>query len=99
MVESLLWKGGEWKDKQPSAREEERFAPTCLLLFHCLFHCALWDIICVWIFCLHVCLCTITGQRTSWIPLELESQRVVNHSWVLGIELGSFERADSVFTR
>ena len=64
-----LWKGGEWKDKQPSAREEERFAPTYLLLFHCLFHCALWDIICVWIFCLHVCLCNITGHRTSWIPL------------------------------
>jgi hypothetical protein len=45
----------------------------------------LFVIVCVWVFCLHACLCTMLmpsahkGQRRMLNPLEQEVQTVVSH--------------------
>jgi hypothetical protein len=54
-------------------------------------------ILCVWVFCLHVCLCTAThmpgaytGQKLS-DPLELELCMTVSHHLSTGIKPGLSE--------
>lgn len=41
----------------------------------------------------YLCVCTLGDQKRLSNPLELELQEVVSYLvWVLGIELGSFEK-------
>ena len=57
----------------------------------------------VWVFCLHVCLCTMCvhvhrGQKRAVSLLELELQMVLSRMWVLGIESRSSERATNALS-
>lgn len=61
--------------------------------------------LCVWVFCLHVCLCTacmtcstLGGQVGLWDPLGLELDAIVSLLCVLRIEPGSSEEQPVFFT-
>jgi hypothetical protein len=58
-------------------------------------------VLCVWVFCLHVCLCptcmagVCEGQKRALDPLKLELQMLVNHYVGAGNQTTSSARAAS----
>lgn len=63
----------------------------------------IYFILCVFVFCLHVCICTIYMPGSHGVqkrvsdPLELELWMVMSTLWMVGIEHGFSARATHVF--
>ena len=106
---AVMSKTIRWREKRKSRDRESHVASICSLHMHTqvhehtyiqdcvsfLTHSEHWTLLCTWVFCLHVCLCTmhVYGPEES---LRFPGMELQTATWVLGIKPWSSRRAASV---